>query len=65
MFVQIFNPSAFGAVDAYSEHHPNWYWNGAGTGLVIGLVLAVWTLLVLKRHEEEEAAGDSEAQAAH
>jgi len=66
MFVQIFNPNVSDTIDAYSEHHANWYWNGAGAGLAIGLILAIWTLLVLKRHEEEEAAsGGSEPPAAH
>jgi hypothetical protein len=66
LFVQMFNPDVSGQLDAYSEHHPNWYWNGAGIGLAIGLVLAFGTLFVLKRHEEEEAAAAApEAHAAH
>jgi hypothetical protein len=34
-------------------------------GLAIGLVLAFGTLLVLKRHEEEEAAAPHDAHIAH
>ena len=62
MFVQIFNPSVGNnpdggpTLDAYSQHHPDWYWSGGAAGLAIGLILAYWTLFVLKRHEEEEAA---------
>ena len=65
MFVQIFNPDPNDKLDAYAQHHPNWYWTGGFTGLAIGVVLAVGTLLVLKKHEEEEASAPTEAHAAH
>ena len=72
MFVQIFvpsvgiNPDTGGVVDAYAQHHANWYANGAIAGLATGLILAFGTLYVLKKHEEEEASTPSaEGQAEH
>ena len=66
LLVQVFSPNVNDTVDAYSQHHANWYWIGAGAGLAIGLILAIGTLLVLKKHEEEEAnAGGPEPHAAH
>lgn len=60
LLVQVFAPDN-SAVDAYSQHHPNWYWNGAGIGLLVGLGLAAWTLAVLRKHEAEEAAAEVES----
>ena len=66
LFVQMFNPTVSGQLDAYSDHHPNWYWNGAGIGLAVGFILAAGTLLQLKRQAEAEAAsGEHEPHEAH
>ncbi|HLK16307.1 MAG TPA: hypothetical protein VKT78_15985 [Fimbriimonadaceae bacterium] len=59
LFVQLFNPEVSGTLDAYSDHHANWYANGAFIGLAVGLALAYGTLFMLHKHEVEEARGES------
>ncbi|MHB8635608.1 MAG: hypothetical protein ACYC96_03950 [Fimbriimonadaceae bacterium] len=65
MFVEIFHPDVTDTLDVYAEHHSTWYWNGAGVGLLVGLVLAIGTLLTLRKHEEQEGAAPPDAHTAH
>lgn len=63
LFVQLFSPDVPSTIDSYAVHHPAYYWNGAGIGLVIGLVLSLLTIALLKKHEEDEAASGADAHA--